>query len=217
MVADYASSVQAVALRVTRLGADGAPLVGTKNAYATSQFTRFSVTPEYETGEEVKEKAADGTTCVYFKMPDTLTKVNFQIAICKPQPEIYDMLGDGTLLMDGTDVAGWAAPAEGTEANPDGLGIEVWTRAIVNGRPAATNPFWRWVFPFAKTRLDGERVFENGMVANAFAGEGYSNALFGDGPVGDWDFPTTSAMQFARDASAPTGINDYVAVVADTP
>lgn len=212
---DYASSIQAVALRVTKLGADGAPLVGADNAFVTSQFTRVSFTPEYEAGEEIQQKAADGTNCVYYKMDDVLKKVNLEVAICNPQPEAYEMLAGGSLLGAGPEPLGWAAPEIGEVAVPDGVGLEVWTRAIVNGRPAVVNPFIRWVFPYIKTRMDGERVMENGLMAHAFSGEGFGNAEFGDGPVGDWDYPTVSALQYVREATAPTGINGYQAVVAD--
>lgn len=212
---DYASSIQAVALRVTKLGADGAPLVGADNAFVTSQFTRISFTPEYEIGDEISEKGADGTICVYYKMPDTLKKVNVEVAICKPQPEIYEMLAGGSLLTRTADTVGWASPLTGEEPNPDGIALEAWSRAIVDGRPAAVNPFIRWVFPFGKTKMDGERALENGSMAHAFNGEFLGNTAFGDGPVGDWEFPTASPMQFAREATAPTGVNNYVAVVAD--
>lgn len=212
---DYASSIQAVALRITKLGATGAPLVGASNAFVTSQFTRVSFTPEYEVGDEISEKGADGSVCVYYKMPDTLKKVNIEVAICKPQPEIYEMLADGSLLLRTTEVVGWASPLTGEEPNVDGLGVEVWSRAIVDGRPAAVNPFIRWVFPFSKMKMDGERALENGSMAHAFSGQSLGNTNFGDGPVGDWEFPTASPMQFAREATAPTGVNAYVAVVAD--
>lgn len=212
---DYASAIQAVALRVVKLGADGAPLVGAENAYATSQFTRVGFTPQYEEGEEFTGKAADGSICLNFKLPDVLKRVNLEVAICNPQPELYEILADGSLLTSGAETVGWASPEVGVEPNPNGLGIEVWSRAIVGGKPASVNPYFRWVFPYVKLRMEGERALENGQMAHSFSGWGVGNAEFGDGPVGDWTFPTVSAMSFARDATAPTGINDYVAVTAD--
>lgn len=291
---EYANSVQAVALRVCKLDTDGSPLVGADNAFVTSQFTRVSWTPEYEEGEEITEKAGDGTQCVYFKMPDILKKVNLEVAICNPQPELYEMLADGYLLTasvsravtdaeratnvvtltatahgfqigdivtvniadntyDGTftltavtantfsyaqvaadsasaattgtavgpdnaaGVTGYAAPLSTDIPNADGLGVEVWSRRIIDGRPAASGPYWRWVFPLSKFRMDGERALENGSVANVFTGESIGNTAFGDGPVNDWDFGpyTGSAMSFAADSTAPTGVNDYVEVLAD--
>lgn len=211
---DYAASVQAVGLRVTKLGPAGAPVVGATNAYVTKAFTKFSWTPEYEEGEEIKTTAADGSTCVYYKMPDTLKEVTCELEICKPQPELYEMLGGGTILTQSTENVGWAAPATGEVVNPNGVGIEVWSRAIVGGRPAAVNPFWRWVMPYVQTRLEGDRTLENGATASVFSGTGQGNAAFGDGPVGDWLFPSDSAIQFARDTAAAS-TEGYVAVVAD--
>lgn len=224
---DYASSVQAVALRLTKLSAAGAPVVGTKNSFVTSQFTRVSFTPEYEAGEEIQEKNAAGDICVYYKMPDKIKRVNLELAICQPQPELYEFLAGGTLLMGAdpddagpleAEALGWAAPVIGAPVSDTGIGIEVWTRAIVNGKPASPNPYWRFVFPWVNTRMSGDRVLENGQLANAFSGEGLGNAAFDDGPQNDLTFPgaAASAMYYVRDAAAPTGINNYQSVIADT-
>lgn len=223
---DYASSVQAVALRLTKLAATGAPAVGPKTSFVTDAFTRVSFTPEYEAGEEIQEKNAAGVLCTYYKMPDTIKKVNLELAICRPQPELYEFLAGGTLLMgadpDATgpeeaEALGWASPVVGAPVSTDGIGIEVWTRAIVGGRPAAVNPYWRWVFPSTQTRMSGDRVLENGQLANAFSGEGLGNLAFDDGPQNDLSFPgaAASAMYYVRDSAAPIGVNDYQAVLAD--
>jgi hypothetical protein len=219
MATDHAASVSGVALRVTKLGVDGAPIVGTDNAYVTNAFMSLAFTPEYTEGEEVEEKAADGTVCVYYKIPDVLKRVTFELALCAPDPEMYEIIAGGTLLESGTpgDTVGWAAPETGQEATPNGISMEVWSRAIVAGKPSGTNPFWRWVFPYAQMRLTGDRTLENGMMANTFEGYGVGNAAWGDGPVGDWSYTSDRAYQYAREADFPTGINGYQAVVADVP
>lgn len=218
MASDHAASVQGVALRVSKLGPTGAPLVGAKNCYTTSAFMRFGFTPEYTAGDEVEEKAADGTVCVYYQSPDVLKRVTFSLAICDPSPELTEILIGGTILLDGgsgTDPIGYASPLQGVDSTPNGVGIEVFSRAVTNGKQAGVLPFWQWVFPYAKMKLTGDRVLENGLMANEFEGWGVGNAEYGDGPVaGGWEFPTTSPYQFARTATAPVGINDYVAVVA---
>jgi hypothetical protein len=203
-MADYAASVQAVGLRVSKLDATGAPIIGATSAYVTKAFTRFSWTPEYEEGEEISTVAGDGTQCVFFKMDDTLKQVNMELEICKPQPEIHEILAGGTLLTETTENVGWAMPAVGTVAAPNGVGIEVWSRAIVNGRPASVNPYWRWVMPYVKTRLEGDRTLENGALASVFSGIGLGNSTFGDGPGNDWDYTSSSALAYARDAAAVT-------------
>jgi len=290
---EYASSVQAVALRVVSLDTDGTPLVGAESAFITDHFTQVSWTPEYLTGQEFSQIAANGKECVYYKMPDTLKKVNVNVSICNPQPELYQKLGGGAVLLGptlttvldvtlkaltanvatltvgthtwvigntvtvtgvdstfngtyvltavtgttisyakthanvasgaatgdvtgpgaSTGVVGYAAPTKDEVPNEYGLGLEVWSRRITDGRPGAPG-FWRWVFPFVNFRMEGERSLGNGILANSFAGESIGNSDFGTGPADDWDFPSDSAMLFAQDATAPTGINDYFEVAA---
>ena len=201
---DYASSVQAVSLRLSKLAADGSPLPGATNSYVTRAFTSLSFTPEYQDGDEISVTAADGSVCVYYKVPDTLKRVNFEIAICNPQPEIYEMLAGGTILTELTENIGWSAPEIGSAPGTDGVSIEAWSRAIVGGRPAAVRPYFRFVFPYVQTRLSGDRVLENGALANVFSGFGLGNDGWGEGPAVDWTFPSTSALSFARAATAPT-------------
>lgn len=291
MTTDHAASVTGVALRVTRLDATGAPMVGASNSFATNAFMSMGFTPEYTEGAEIEEHGADGSVCVYYKMPDTLKRVTFNLAICAPDPELTEMLVGGTILtavgssftvtnkaltsnvatltigthtvnvgdsvtvalspsdatFDGTfvvtaktsttisyavthadvtsassggsvseasGVVGWAAAPTGLEYVPNGVGLEVWSRAIVAGRPAPVNPYWRWVFPYARMRADGERLLENGMMANTFTGYGLGNSGFGDGPQNDWPYTTDRAYQYARAASFPSGINGYQTVLA---
>lgn len=210
---DYAASVQAVAVRMCKLDAAGAPLAGATNCYVTTSFTQFAWTPEYTEGEEITTVSASGEQCVYYKMPDTLKTVNVSVAICKPQPEVYEMLGGGSLLTETTENVGWAAPNIGEVANVNGVSIEVWSRAIVNGRPAAVNPYWRWVIPSITTKLDGDRTLENGALASEFTGVGVENANWGSGPGGDFTFPSTQAIQYARDTAYPA-VEGYAVVPA---
>ena len=281
---EFAASVQAVGLRVTKLDAAGVPVVGPTNSYVTRAFTKFGWTPEYENGQEVKTIAADGSICIYYKAPDAFKDCQFQFEICNPQPELTALLAGGTLLGTGTSAtitnkalttnvatittaaphgfiagdsvtitgvgapfdgtwvlltgaasaftfalisanvvsaidtgvatrvtgSGWAAPLQGTIPVPNGVAIEVWSRAILGGRPAAVNPFWRWVLPYALTKMNGERVLENGAMANVFDGSSLGNVGFGTGPAKDWLFPSTSAIVYARDSAAATAEGYFV-------
>ncbi|AKJ72556.1 major tail protein [Gordonia phage GMA2] len=209
---DHAASVQGVAIVVSKLSASGAIIPGPKTAYASSAFMKFGFTPEYTEGDEIEEKGADGSVCVYYKSPDVLKRVTFSLSICDPSPEFTEILVGGSLLTDGADTVGYGAPEIGVDSIPNGIGFEVYSRAIVKGKPASTNPFWRWVFPYAKMKFTGERALENGMMANEFEGWGIANDLYDEGPLGTWDHGSTKAFQYARAATAPVGINDYLAV-----
>jgi len=213
---DYAASVQGVAIRVTRLDASGALLTNPGDSYTTSAFLRVSFTPEYEEGDEIVEKSADGTVCVSYKAPDTLKRITMELAICEPDPELTALLSGGLLLRKnfGTLGApnnqsiGWSAPAVGDDPAGNGVAIECWSFAVAGGKRASTLPYFYWVFPYVKLRQSGDRVIENGLLANTFEGYGLGNSSFSTGPDGRWEYPvaTERPYSYARASYAPTGL-----------
>lgn len=212
MANDHAASVQGVALRVCQLNPDGTPKVGDKTAWVTTAFMRFGFTPQYTTGTEIEEKGADGNICVYYRTADVLKAVNFTLTICAPDPELTELLTGGTLLTEGDETVGYAAPDIGVDGTPNGVALEVFSHAIVAGRPAVVNPYWRWMFPFAKMKFSGDRTMENGAMGSAFEGWGYGNPQYGAGAAGDWPFTTAAPFQYARVSTAPLGVNGYLPV-----
>jgi hypothetical protein len=213
---DYAASVQGVAIRVTRLDASGKLLTNPGDSYTTSAFLRASFTPEYEEGDEIVEKSADGTVCVSYKAPDTLKRITMELAICEPDPELTALLSGGLLLRKNfgsfaspdNQSIGWSAPAVGDDPAGNGVALEVWSFAVKDGKRATTLPYFYWVFPYVKLRQSGDRVIENGMLANTFEGYGLGNSEFVTGPDGRWEYPvaTERPYSYARGSWAPTGL-----------
>lgn len=216
---DYAASVQGVAIRVTRLDAAGNLLTEPGDSYTTSAFLRASFTPEYEEGDEIVEKSADGTVCVSYKAPDTLKRITMELAICEPDPELTALLSGGLLLRKnfGTYATpdrksvGWAAPAVGDDPAGNGVAVEVWSFAVKDGKRASSLPYFYWVFPYVKLRQSGDRVIENGLLANTFEGYGLGNVNFSGGLDGRWEFPiaTERPYSYARASWAPTGLKGF--------
>jgi hypothetical protein len=216
---EYAASIQGVSIRVTRLDAAGNLLNGPGDSYTTSAFMRVSFTPEYEEGDEITEKSANGTVCVTYKSPDTLKRITMELAICEPDAELTSLISGGLLLRKniGTFAApdnksiGWAAPAVGDDPAGYGVAIESWSHAIKDGKKSSTLPYFHWVFPYAKLRQSGDRVIENGMLATTFEGYGLGNVNFEDGPDGRWEFPVAAERpySYARATWAPIGLNGF--------
>jgi len=281
---DYAASVQGAAIRVTRLSSSGSLLTGALDSYTTSAFIRMSFTPEYEDGEEITEKAADGTVCVSYKAPDRLKRVTMELAICEPDPELTALLAGGVLLTRNLSTAtglavtsatiatgvctvlmastagistgtivtiggtaftaatggsmlnssftvtgvtantsitfattksglitatsatitvrddasvGWAAPAIGDDPSGNGVAIECWSHAVANGKRASSYPYFHWIFPYARLRQSGDRVIENGLLANTFEGYGIGNTAFSGGPDGRWAWTEVTDRPYA--------------------
>ena len=212
---DYAASIQGVSIRVTRLDAAGNMLNNPGDSYTTSGFMKMSFTPEYEEGDEIVEKSANGVICVSYKAPDTLKRVTLELAICEPDPELSELMSGGLLLRKnmGTYASpdrksiGWSSPAVGDDPSGFGVAIECWSFAVISGKRAASLPYFHWVFPYARLRLTGDRVIENGMLATTFQGYGLGNPLFATGLDGRWEFPvaTERPYSYARTSYAPTG------------
>jgi len=216
---EYAASIQGVSIRVTRLDAAGNLLNGPGDSYTTSAFMRVSFTPEYEEGDEITEKSANGTVCVTYKSPDTLKRITMELAICEPDPELTALLSGGLLLRKNLGTfgtpdnksVGWAAPGVGDDPAGNGVAIEAWSHAIKSGKKSSTLPYFHWVFPYVKVRQSGDRVIENGLLANTFEGYGLGNTNFGSGPDGRWEYPVAAERPYAysRATWAPTGLNGF--------
>jgi hypothetical protein len=189
------------------------------DSYTTSAFMRVSFTPEYEEGDEIVEKSANGSICVSYKAPDTLKRVTMELAICEPDPELTNLISGGLLLRKNLNTfaapdkksIGWASPNVGDDPAGNGVAIECWSFAVKDGKRAATLPYFHWVFPYARLRQSGDRVIENGMLATTFEGYALGNVLFDDGLDERWEFPLATARpySYARTSYAPTGRNGF--------
>jgi molybdenum cofactor biosynthesis enzyme len=216
---EYAASIQGVSIRVTRLDSVGNLLTGPADSYTTSAFMRISFTPEYEEGDEITEKGANGVVCVTYKAPDTLKRITMELAICEPDPELSALLSGGLLLRKNMGTAGnvdtksvgWAAPGVGDDPAGNGVAIEAWSHAVKDGKRAGLLPYFHWIFPYAKFRQSGDRVIENGLMANTFEGYGLGNASFQSGIDGRWEFPVAAERPYAyaRTDWAPTGLSGF--------
>jgi hypothetical protein len=216
---EYAASIQGVSIRVTRLDAAGNLLNGPGDSYTTSAFMRISFTPEYEEGDEITEKGANGVVCVTYKAPDTLKRITMELAICEPDPEMSALLSGGLLLRKNVGTSGdpdiksvgWAAPGVGDDPAGNGVAIEAWSHAVKDGKRSAVLPYFHWVFPYAKMRQSGDRVIENGMLATTFEGFGLGNVNFKSGIDGRWEFPVAAERpySYARTSWAPTGLTGF--------
>ena len=212
---EYAASIQGVSIRVTRLDAAGNLLNGPGDSYTTSAFLRVSFTPEYEEGDEITEKSANGTVCVTYKAPDTLKRITMELAICEPDAELSQLLSGGLLLRKTVDgvvkSVGWAAPGVGDDPAGNGVSIEAWSHAVKDGKRASVLPYFHWVFPYAKLRQSGDRVIENGMLATTFEGYGLGNKNFGSAVDGRWEFPVASERpySYSRASWAPVGLQGF--------
>lgn len=172
---DGASSVQGVMLRATRLTQSGA-IDSTYPVLTTKGFISATFTPEFEAGDDLIQKAADGTICVSFQGDDSLKRLTFKLELCSPDPEVTALIAGGNVVVDsGGNVVGYTSVSVGSTVGSP-VALEIWSIANIAGKPASDKPYFHWVFPYVKVRFDGDRVFTNGLLGNAFTGQALGNS-----------------------------------------
>lgn len=213
MAYDKSASISGSVIRVTRLNADGSTAVGPSASFVTRAFISVKITPEYEAGTDITTKLADGTIGIAYKTPNTLKRVNITLGVENPDPELTELISGGTILGASQ---GFAAPLMGEIGSPNGVSIEVWSKAILNGRPAAVNPYWHWLMPYTQMQGSGDKTIAEGVLGTEFTGYGVGNPLFGvgSGNAPTWPWITDRAYAYARTAvipDIPAGGSGYVA------
>lgn len=172
---DGASSILGTWMRVTPLDIAGA-IDTTKPVLNSKGFITATFAPQFEEGDEINDKAADGAVCVTFKVDDSFTRIDFSLSLCDVDPEVTALLAGGNVILDGSDaVIGYTSPLAGSKVgNP--VAIEIWSQAVVAGKPASDTPYWHWVFPYVKVRYEGDREIGNSRLSNEFTGQGVGNS-----------------------------------------
>jgi len=208
-----AGSLFALGIRVTKLGPTGAPLPGARNSYVSDALVQAQLGLEYEDGDEIVQKNGAGLVCLTYKAPDTLKRGTIEgLQICQPDPNLLAMTVGGNVLMDGANEVGYQAPEVGTDPNPYGVSVELWTNAIIDGAQAGY--FW-WVVPRAKLRPNGTlNLSGTDPLVPELSGTATQNANWLDGPANDWEFSSDRVWQFAQTDTLPDLTRGYREVLA---
>lgn len=215
---DGAGSIFALGARITKLDADGAPLVGAANCYTTEALISATIGNTYSEPDTIQLNNGQGQVCVSYApsavlLGGTLEEFRF----CSPDPYVMQWLVGGDVILDGTtNAVGYRAPAVNTDPVPNGVGIELWSKAVLDNSLLAGGI--HWVLPRAKLRpSEGMALGAEDPLQPVFSGTLEQNPSFGDGPVGDIAFATDRVWQYSRVTTIPTLSAGTVAVVADSP
>lgn len=198
---DGAASLHLVAMRATQLTASGTH-VG-QPYYVTQDMIKIDFNPDIEAGPEISDRNAAGQLSVIWRIMDVVKRLIMTVEIVKPDPVLETLLTGGTLFVTGGQVEGFQYPPVMQEGNPNGVSLECWTRAVVNGAQPLDYPYWRWVFPLVRLRKSN-RTMDTNRMANAFEGIGFENAQWGSGPNADFPFNSQRIVNVMRDTAIPS-------------
>jgi hypothetical protein len=214
---DGAGSIHAVRTRITRLSSTGAPAVGTTAYITSSALVKASFTPEWSEGDEIESLNGAGDLCVYWKPARTLKSAEISLELCTPDPQVAEILTGGAIfetVAPGLVPIGYKAPAVGSDPLPNGVSIEFWSRAVINGSMDDTLPYIHWVFTRVRNIAQDEATLENDAMNTAFTGTAFDNANWGTGPQADWAQTSDRVWQWCRVAALPALTTGYGTIAA---
>lgn len=209
-----AGSLFALGMRVTKLDDTGSPLVGPRNSYTTDALIQAQLGLEYEDGDEIIQKNGAGLICLTYKANDSLKRGTISgLQVCTPDPNILQFMVGGRVLERGAAQVGYQAPEVGSDPNPNGFSLELWTRAVIDG--AFAGYFW-WVVPRAQLRPSGDWTLSGAdPLVPEFEGTCTQNPNWLDGPNNDWEFNSERVWQFVQTATIPNLTPDFHPVTAN--
>lgn len=197
------------AIRVATLDADGNP---DGFIYANDLAAKLTIDPQYEDGEEINVKNGCGTIQATAQADDQFKRLNMQLELTSHDPDLYQMLTNGTLITFGGDSIGYRMPAVGNIVN-NGVSLEAWVKNYVGNTQDTTYPWTRFVTPKTTWRI-GSRDLGELASPNILIGRGFENPLFLDGPANDLvSGEHEEALSWIFDTTLPTTVCGRSALV----
>lgn len=215
MTYDGAGSLFALGMRLCKLAADGSVPTGATVCYVSNVMVKMDVGLAMNTPNAVSQNNGAGAICMFYQAPSTVQSGTVKnLTICEPDPNLMQFLLGGTVIAGTGSPApdiGYQAPAVGAAPVPNGISIEFWTRAILNGAVAPTLPYFHWVLPRATVTLSSEFTAEEGNpLMPVFDATLSENANWGTGPNTGWSGDSSKVWQYKREATLPTLTPGYV-------
>lgn len=102
MAYDGAGALFALGLRITKLDATGAPLIGADNCYTTNSLVRIGFGQTYSEPDAIELKNGAGQTCVYYAPTAVLLGGTIEeLRFCTPDPYVMQFLTGGDVITSG--------------------------------------------------------------------------------------------------------------------
>lgn len=172
---DNAGSIQACALRVTRLGGDGSSPAGANSMIVTDSLITLGVSVQKEDGEEFIVKNACGAIKHSYKDDDKFKRLDLSLNFTDPDVELLEMTTGGTLITSGGMSIGYALQAVGAGSG-NGVCVEAWSKAWKGGGAPAPSVFTDFVTTSGSTTISSSSAnFSSVDVGRTVTGSGIPN------------------------------------------
>lgn len=159
------SGIKACRLRIVRLDACGAPVVGAKSVVTSKGFISVGSTADVEAGQEYLVKDACGDLCINEKDCDRFKRLTLALKFCLMDFAGAEIMTGQRVQVDATGNAVGFAIGENVTGCDEFWSLELWQK--IAGQPCDSNgdPEWLyWAWPYLQQGTIGNFTFDN----NAF-------------------------------------------------
>lgn len=171
--------------RVASLDTDGTVLGGTTQ-YVTDALLKATLKPNFEAGDEIKEKNGCGDVYVDFKGADSLLWYDVEFEFLTPDPYLLGLIVPlSTTLTAAGGKVGWASPDIGSQTS-NKVSIEFWTKRVSGGALSSSFPYAQHVLAGVQNMRLGDRTIDANAQHAVVDGQAVDNANWFDGPNNDW-------------------------------
>lgn len=129
-----ASPIEGLVMRITKLNACGVPVTGATAAQLVLDgFTEVTPSPQYDTGDRVITRKANGQLCQNFKIQDVYTNDELTMNFCVWNPALIPLTIAGRLIT-ATESPTGTGFARGTA---DNIALAHWSLELWQAPPSA--------------------------------------------------------------------------------
>lgn len=178
-------------LRVSRLGANCAPVSGANNAVVSKALVTMTATPEREDGTEYTARTGCNEIAFSVKECDREKRMTISMDLCTRDLELMELLTNARLVLDADgNTIGVERQGYNNDCD-DGVGLEVWAKVGTSAGACAPDGdvvipgWWRYTYPKGHYFL-GEHSFANDVFVTKITGYSEVNPEWGDGPFNDY-------------------------------
>lgn len=179
------SSIQGIALRVTKLNYCGAPISGSGCDFVTTEaFISIGLTPEFEEADEYLLTTAGGELGLNELGQLQLKRYSLELAVCTADTDMFNIISGVTRIVDfNGDTVGFEIDQELSERN--GFALEWWSKMAGDDCVdpiTGEQRYIYWVLPWVKNGRILDITVENGPLIWALVGDAIQSSSWGVGP-----------------------------------
>ena len=174
-------------LRATKLDHCGVPVLGAGDwpvHVVTKGFVTVEYAPEFDDGEEIEQRDANGDSCVYEPARRRVKFYNVTVTACKVDPELYAMFTGMPILLDEDGVATGMRVTSRVNLG-SAVALELWSGTSMKKCASGASPRPRFGYFLLPQIIDGhvtDFTIENGASNFTLTGKAVEGEGWGVGP-----------------------------------